>query len=361
MNSQRLSLSSSVFAGRIKKFDTYQHNPRTSQRAPQRLNIKVQKTPLQSSFKASKKNILKNTNNKIIRSTSSNVTIINHPHTSSVPVYETTEKPISIHNIALLAVTKSKKYTSENENTVINKQFEENNKKSWFSKMSKAQYAFYGFGIFIFLFAGFVSVQTLLTNKQAKDQISVLGEQTFTTDSEGVIESTDGSSPSETEVSSQALANYRVDPELPRYLRIPDIGVNARIKSSGVNKKGAVDAPKNVNDVSWFNESAKPGNEIGASLLLGHVSGWSVPGVFKKIDTLHAGARIEIEKGSGEKLVYEVTRGEKIPVDQVDMSKILGTEVVGQHDLKLMTCSGKYNKETKQFEDRYVIYAKILR
>ncbi|MDO8265423.1 MAG: class F sortase [Candidatus Saccharibacteria bacterium] len=361
MNSQRLSLSSSVFAGRIKKFDTYQHDSRTSQRVPvrQKVNVQNQKLKPVNKIRSTQPSPTIVVNSKTHRTISPNLTIINHPNTSSVPMYEESDSVVNTQKIALMAVAKAKNYQPEN--SVIENQFVKNSKKFWFSKMSKAQYAFYGFGMIVFLFAGFVSIQTMLTNNEAKEQIGVLGDKTFVTDSEGVVESTDGSEPAEEEVSAQAIANYRVDPELPRYLRIPEIGVNSRIKHTGVNSKGAVDAPKNINDVSWFNESAKPGNEIGSSLLLGHVSGWSAPGVFKKIDKLQPGTRIEIEKGSGQKLVYEVTKGEKIPLDQVDMSKILSTETVGQHDLKLMTCSGRYNKETKQYEDRYLIYAKILK
>ena len=219
--------------------------------------------------------------------------------------------------------------------------------------------AFYGFGALVFLFAGGVSMQTLLVNKSATEQIEVLGDKTGAIDEQGVVEGT-GSDPAESAVTAQSIASYKTDPELPKVIRIPSLGVYARIKHTGTDN-GAVGSPKNVNDVSWYNESAHPGNAIGSSLLLGHVSGWTTAGVFKKIDQLKPGDRFEIEKGSGEKLAYEVTRGERIPLDQVDMSKILGTEVAGEHDMKLMTCAGKYNKDTKQFEERYVVYAKILR
>lgn len=349
MNTKRLTLSSPSLSNRVKKFDTYQHNARTSQRMPFSL-IKQRKDILQTN---------KSPANIIFK------TVKTPAHTSIKPIdgfrVVSTDSKVSsdstsrTHRLALHAVKKS----SNVDSGILSKQFsEEKNKKS--KKMSLFQKIFYGFGVFIFLFAGGVSVQTLITNHQAKEQIGVLGEQTQVADDQGVAEGT-GSEPAEAEVSSQTVANYYVSPELPRYLRIPELGVFARIKHTGVTADGAVDAPKNINDVSWFNQGAVPGNSIGSSLLLGHVSGWSAPGVFKKIDKMRAGMRFEVEKGSGEKLTYEVTRGEKIPIDQVDMSRILGTEVAGEHDLKLMTCSGKYNKETKQYEDRYVVFAKIIR
>ncbi|MFZ1683177.1 MAG: class F sortase [Candidatus Zixiibacteriota bacterium] len=382
MNSQRLSLSSSVFAGRIKKFDTYQHDAQTSQRASSRAMpakaavLRPVIKPVQQ-FKQQNVKPAQKINNHEYSSRALNIKLPNASQslkpliTTAKETVFTTKKELSkpelretVQNIALSVIAN----VPIQHSVVIERQFERPIKKIRFSKlrkltanMPKAQMAFYGFGVLIFMFAGIVSVQTLLTNREAKQQISVLGEQTNVPDESGVAESIDGSAPAEAEVTPKAYASYKVDPEAPRYLIIPDIGVKARIKSTGLTKAGAVDAPKNLNDVSWYNESAVPGNANGASLLLGHMSGWTVPGVFKKINKLQAGMRFEVEKGNGEKLTYEVVKGEQIPVSQLNMSKILREDIAGQHDLKLMTCSGKYNKNTKEFEDRYIVYAKIIR
>ena len=212
----------------------------------------------------------------------------------------------------------------------------------------------------MFLFALTVSLQSVLTNRQAKEQLGVLGAQTQTPDEYGVQEG-NGDEPAESEVPKAALAAYKVSPELPRYIRIPALNVFARIKHTGVTKDGAIDAPANINDASWYNQSAKPGSEEGTSLLLGHVSGWTASGVFKKINQMKPGMRFEIEKGSGEKITYEVTRGESVPLDNVNMGVVLTPEERGEHDLKLMTCSGRFNRESDHYEERYIVYAKIVR
>jgi sortase (surface protein transpeptidase) len=227
-------------------------------------------------------------------------------------------------------------------------------------KLTRAQKLFYAAGSLVFFFALVVSMQSILTNRQAKEQLGVLGAQTQLPDEYGVPEGT-GNEPAEAEVPKAAMSAYKVSPELPRYIRIPELSVVARVKHSGVTKEGAIDAPANINDVSWYNQSAKPGSEIGASLLLGHVSGWTSPGVFKKINQLKSGMRFEIEMGSGEKITYEVTHGQSIPLSMLNMGEILTPEVAGEHDLKLMTCSGRFNREADQYEERYVVYAKIVR
>jgi len=218
----------------------------------------------------------------------------------------------------------------------------------------------YGFACLVLVLSLTATVQTLLINNEATDQIATLAAVTQEPDEQGVAEGT-GGDPAEQPVDSNTILNYQVaNPEHPRYLRIPSLDVFARIKNTGLDSSGAVDAPWNIHDVSWFNQSARPGNPRGASLLLGHVSGWSGPGVFKEVNRLDAGMQFSIEKGSGEIIEYEVIRGEEIPLEQVDMAKILTTESQIEHDLKLMTCSGSYNTDTETFENRYVVYAKRM-
>lgn len=339
MNSQKISLNNPSFAGRIKKYDVY-YERKNSARVMGNVSDVLRRQPSHATTQQ------RATTHMAKQSAGYTTKIVNKSTTQ-------TQKniPTRIESIALQTVART--------HGQFNNQFEFMPEvKQVNKKHAKFQKLFYGFGIAMFLLAGAVSIHTFVMNMQAKEQIGVLGATSV--DEQGVAEGT-GSEPAEAPVSDQAIANYNVNPELPRYIRIPDIGVFARIKHTGVTTEGAVDAPANINDASWYNESARPGNKIGSSLLLGHVSGWSASGVFKKIDKLKPGQRFEVEKGSGEKLMYEVVRGERIPIEQVDMSKILATEVAGEHDMKLMTCSGRYDRDTDQYAERYVVYAKILR
>jgi hypothetical protein len=223
-------------------------------------------------------------------------------------------------------------------------------------RVTLAQRVLYGFAALILVFSAFVSVQSFITNQQAKKQIATLGENS-SRDEQGVAEGT-GSDPVEDKISESAIYAFQPpDPRDPRFIRIPELGVLARVKNLGITPDGAVDAPKNINDAGWYNGSARPGSSVGSSLLLGHVSGWTAPGIFKQINRLIPGSQFEVEKGNGEIIKYRVTKSEKIPLDQVDMAKILGTEVAGEHDIKLMTCSGRYNSQRETYEDRFVVYA----
>lgn len=381
MSTQKVTAISPAMSGRIKKYDSYSQRGgsiiRSHRPATQRLHTQESTSPIsQSSPNLNDFNVIQELkNSQHVNKLTSNPKKYSDFGVNKPVIYKSQFGPtnnfsersivnnsrinsstsITSEIIAIKAVADAAIYENElypdNEMTLYG-----SNKR----KLSVLQKLMYGFGVMVLLFSAFVSIQSFMTNKQAKDQIATLG-QNATKDDQGVTEGT-GDEPSEEEISEAALSAYQVkNPNDPRYIRIPELGVLARVKNLGIDKNGAVDAPWNIYDAGWYNGSARPGNSFGSSLVLGHVSGWTGPGVFKNINRLVPGSQFEIEKGNGEKITYSVTKTEQIPLDQVNMAKILGTEVAGQHDMKLMTCSGKYNKETKTYEDRFVVYAEVVK
>ncbi len=215
----------------------------------------------------------------------------------------------------------------------------------------------YGFAVLVLIISLAASTQSLLVNKQAEDQIASLGASVTRNDNQGVSQGT-GNEPSEEAVPESAVLSYSIsNPDHPKFLRIPELDVFARIKPLGIDQKGAVDSPWNIYDVGWYEDSARPGNPNGSSLLLGHVSGWSAPGVFKELNRLEPGSQFTVEKGNGQVITYEVNDTEQIGIDTLNMANVLSAEVPGEHDLKLMTCSGRYNSVTETYDDRYIVYA----
>lgn len=225
------------------------------------------------------------------------------------------------------------------------------------AKLGKSQKLFYAVGMTVFVLAGLASIQGFAYNRSTKQKLTeVLGSSTSSSESSGSIEQL-----SEQKPSNQALSSYSVsDPTFPRYISIPELNVFSRVKSLGLDKQKAVDVPNNIYDVGWYNLSAKPGSSSGASLLVGHVSGWTADGVFKHLDKLKAGSKIVIETGNGKKLSYQVTSISHYKADSVPMDSILAEDVKGTPDIKLITCAGKYNSNTKDFSERVVVYAQVV-
>lgn len=161
---------------------------------------------------------------------------------------------------------------------------------------------------------------------------------------------------SEVEPSTKDKSDYQVPPDMPRFLTIKSLGVtNARVLALGTTGDGAVATPASVYDVGWFDGSAKP-DTGGVSLIVGHVSGISAPGVFRSIHTLSAGDKVELELGNGDVLTYRVDAVESFPADKVDMSKVLTYNPDDTEGLNLVTCFGSFDAARQQYRERLVVY-----
>lgn len=156
----------------------------------------------------------------------------------------------------------------------------------------------------------------------------------------------------ETKVTKNDLDSYAVSPDMPRIVRVPKLGVEARVLRMGI-KDGRIEAPQSIWDTGWYDGSAKPG-ESGVSFIDGHVSGPSQPAVFEKLDTLKAGDQISVERGDGTTITYSVKSVETIPLDKVNIRTILASGE--KNGLVLMTCGGNY-MGNYTYDSRVVVQA----
>lgn len=174
---------------------------------------------------------------------------------------------------------------------------------------------------------------------------------------EGATTAEEDAPPDETEPTPQGYSAYQVAPDLPRYMRIDKIGLSARIQRIGMNAKGELKAPANIYNVGWYENSAKPGDVGGASLFDAHVHGPTKPGAFYKLKNVSNGDVIEVERGDGQVISFKVVSKESVPTAQVDMAKALVSADTSKAGLTLITCDGKYNYQTDDYENRLVVYA----
>ena len=105
-------------------------------------------------------------------------------------------------------------------------------------------------------------------------------------------------SPSEFEPTEKEISEYQVEANNPRYLDIPRLDIHARVRHSAVDNN-KLPLPNDVYDVAWFAGSSAPGQ--GGNVLSS--------GIYKgrtKDGSLEKGDEITLERGDGEKFVYEV-------------------------------------------------------
>jgi len=220
---------------------------------------------------------------------------------------------------------------------------------------SRSQWLLMSLAFIVLLIGLGVSYQAYVTNRHSAQQISVLSKQV---DKQS---SSNGSNvlPSTTKPSAVAIKNYVVASDLPRYIRIPKIGVFARVLQVGVTSTGNLGTPPDIYDTAWYNGSNKPG-QPGATLIDGHVSSWTSKGVFYSIKNLVAGDFIQIQKGDGSYVDYHVVKTVVYNSNDVDMQAAVLPINPSVPGLNLITCTGQVIKGTSLFNKRVIVFAEQI-
>lgn len=211
----------------------------------------------------------------------------------------------------------------------------------------------YGMAAVIFSFGIAVAVGGFQANSHVAAQVKTLQKAAS---NEGGEQNYAGPPPSTDKPSSQAITSYTVAPDAPRYISIPKLGVHARVLPMSVNDKNQLDAPKNIHDAGWYNDSSMPGLP-GAMLVDGHSGIGKTNGVFHYAAKLIRGDSITIERGDGQKFTYKVTSVSVLKVDSVDMSTMVMPDEGANEGLNIITCTGKQIPGTTSLDQRVLVQA----
>ena len=138
----------------------------------------------------------------------------------------------------------------------------------------------------------------------------------------------------------------------PINLKIPKIHVNANIQSVGLEKNGDMTAPKGYRDVAWFKLGPHPG-DIGTAVIAGHYGARSGT-VFDNLHLLKKGDDIYVV--DNDKTTHHfIVRDTKVFDRFADAKSIFSSNDTGSH-LNLITCNGVWNKTTKTYSNRFVVF-----
>lgn len=151
-------------------------------------------------------------------------------------------------------------------------------------------------------------------------------------------------------LSEQEIAN------LPIRLTIPVINVDSHVESAGLSSDGSMDTPKGPNDVAWFNLGQPPG-EIGSAVITGHSGVWEngEETVFNNLHKLRKDDKLYIEDEKGVVTTFVVRESRKYD-PQADTFEVFSSND-GKSHLNLITCVGVWDKASKSYSDRLVIFA----
>ena len=162
--------------------------------------------------------------------------------------------------------------------------------------------------------------------------------------------------PNEEDISPEA--EYNVPAGHPRRIILPSIGAEGFVQQVGVDDKGNIAVPTNINLAGWFVDNPKPGDK-GVSLIDGHVQGWHHPGIFKDLKNLEAGDTFEVEYGDYSKRRFEVVGVKSYSVSDVAEHMLAQAEGI-ENQLNLITCGGRFDPQADRYEDRVLVVSKRI-
>jgi sortase A len=144
----------------------------------------------------------------------------------------------------------------------------------------------------------------------------------------------------------------------PVRLRIPKIGVDANVERVGLAADGAMDVPKDPDDVAWFESGVRPG-EQGNAAIDGHVDSCCAPAVFWDLRKLVAGDEIIVVGDDNIERHFVVRGWETYPDTAAPLDRIFGPSFAPH--LNLITCdqNSAFDRARGSYDGNLVVYADL--
>ncbi|GIH25477.1 hypothetical protein Aph01nite_37870 [Acrocarpospora phusangensis] len=144
----------------------------------------------------------------------------------------------------------------------------------------------------------------------------------------------------------------------PARIVIPQVGLNAPLRSVGVLRNGEVQVPplSMPRVAGWYKLGPVPG-QPGPAVILGHVTTKRGPAVFHRLREVKRGNKIQVVRTDGTVAEFTVDG-----VEQVSKNTFPTNRVYGRLDtagLRLITCGGVYNRRTGHYTDNIIVYATL--
>jgi hypothetical protein len=148
-----------------------------------------------------------------------------------------------------------------------------------------------------------------------------------------------------------------VPPSEPVSIRIPAIGVRARVTGLGLAADGSIAVPslRTPFVTGWYDRGPAPGSP-GAAVILGHVDAARVgPAVFYELGNLRPGNRIYVALRSGRIAIFEAYSVVEYLKTRFPTARVYG--YTSWPTLRLVTCGGDFDPQTGHYLGNTVVFA----
>ncbi len=145
----------------------------------------------------------------------------------------------------------------------------------------------------------------------------------------------------------------------PAQIRIPGIGVNTSFVELDKKVDGTIQVPERFDIVGWYRRAPTPG-EIGPAIMIGHVDNVRGPAVFYRLKDLKPGDVIEIDRVDGTTVRFKVDSLQQFAQDNANFPTAQVYGGIDYAGLRLITCSGQFNRVTGSYSHNTVVFASVV-
>lgn len=145
----------------------------------------------------------------------------------------------------------------------------------------------------------------------------------------------------------------------PKRITIEKLGIDGLIQNVGVDQNTQIAVPNNVHIAGWFVDSMLPGDK-GLSIIDGHINGPTVDeGIFRRLPELVEGDTVTITFGDNSTKTFMVKTNSSVKT--ADSASILFSKDPSiDSQLNLITCSGNFDPETNQYDERQITSLELV-
>ncbi|MDQ0736362.1 class F sortase [Arthrobacter agilis] len=155
-------------------------------------------------------------------------------------------------------------------------------------------------------------------------------------------------------------ADAAVRPPLPPpvSLDVPGTDISVRVIDVGIGEDDAMEIPDSFWEAGWYRYGPAPGAEAGHAVIAAHVDSQTEVMPFARLKDVDPGTIITVGLADGRTLQYRVDDVRNVPKATFDGSEIFRRD--GPHQLKIVTCGGRWLLDKGDYEDNVVLTASPL-
>jgi len=142
--------------------------------------------------------------------------------------------------------------------------------------------------------------------------------------------------------------------QIPVYVSIPALGMQAPVVPLGLEDDGAMAAPTDPDTVGWYELGPGIGGP-GNAILAGHVDWGGSLRVFGLLRQLVPGDEVVVSDEAGNWFTYRVSWSRMVDADSAPVDEIFAQG--SGEELTLITCGGTFDRAIHQYLSRLIVRA----